>query len=166
MSPDLLYFKDFFDTLQHNETGHVDSGINQFSQNISFSFKRTIRTKLCPNLAQNYSILYLMICHRDFFETFQHDQTQKVNNNNVSQFPQKSCFSAIGQFEPLLGQNYATLYRKQLPNDMLSKILEMLSYDGIQYLDQSNVSQFTTKIPFQARAIDLILAEIIQLYIS
>ena len=166
MSPDLLYFNDLFDTLQHNETGYVDSSINQFSQNISFSGKRAIRIKFCPTLAQNYSILYLMIYHRDFFETFQHDQTQKVDNNNIGQFPQKSCFSAIGQSEPILGQNYATLYRKQLPNDMLSKILEMLSYDWIQYLDQSNVSQFTPKIPFQARAIDLILAEIIQHYIS
>ena len=34
-------------------------------------------------------------------------------------------------------------------------------YDGIQYLDQSNVSQFTQKIPFQARVIDLIWAKII-----
>ena len=100
MSPDLLYFKDFFDTLQHNEIGHVDSGINQFSQNISFSFKRTIRTKLCPNLAQNYSILYLMICHRDFFETFQHDQTQKVNNNNVSQFPRNPALVQLGNLSP------------------------------------------------------------------
>ena len=30
---------------------------------------------------------------------------------------------------------------------MLFKIFEMLSYDGIQYLDQSNVSQFTQKLP-------------------
>ena len=49
-----------------------------------------------------------------------------------------------------------------MSHDMLS----MLSYDGIQYLDQSNVSQFTQKIPFQARAIDLILAKIIQPYVS
>ena len=49
---------------------------------------------------------------------------------------------------------------------MLSKMFEMLLYDGIQYLDQSNVRQFTQKIPLQARAIDLILAKIIQLYAS
>ena len=30
---------------------------------------------------------------------------------------------------------------------MLSRIFEMLSYDGIQYLDQSNVSQFIQKFP-------------------
>ena len=41
---------------------------------------------------------------------------------------------------------------------MLSKVFEMLSYDGIQYLDQSNVCQFTQKISFQARVIDLILS--------
>ena len=45
--------------------------------------------------------------------------------------------------------------------DILSKNFEMLLYDGIQYLDQSNVSQFTQKISFRARAIDLILAKII-----
>ena len=49
---------------------------------------------------------------------------------------------------------------------MLSKIFEMSWYDGIQYLDQSNVSQFTQKIPFQARAIDLILVKIIQPYVA
>ena len=49
---------------------------------------------------------------------------------------------------------------------MLSKMFEMLLYDGIQYLDQSNVRQFTQKIPLQARAIDLILTKIIQLYAS
>ena len=49
---------------------------------------------------------------------------------------------------------------------MLSKIFEMSWYDGIQYLDQSNVSQFTQKIPFQVRAIDLILAKIIQPYVA
>ena len=65
-----------------------------------------------------------------------------------------------------MGQNYATLYRKQLSDDMLSKIFEMLSNDGIQYLDQSKVSQFTQKISFQAKAIDLILAKIIQPYVS
>ena len=45
--------------------------------------------------------------------------------------------------------------------DILSKIFKMLPYDGIQYLDQSNVSQFTQKILFQGRGIDLILAKII-----
>ena len=50
--------------------------------------------------------------------------------------------------------------------DILSKNFEMLLYDGIQYLDQSNVSQFTQKITFHARAIDLILAKIIQPYDS
>ena len=52
-------------------------------------------------------------------------------------------------------------------HDMLSKNFEILkSYDGIQYLDQSNVSQSTKKRPFQAKAIDLILVKIIQPYVS
>ena len=50
--------------------------------------------------------------------------------------------------------------------DIVSKNFEMLLYDRIQYLDQSNVSQFTQKFPFHARAIDFILAKIIQLYDS
>ena len=50
--------------------------------------------------------------------------------------------------------------------DILSRNFEMLLHDGIQYLDQTNVSQFTPKITFHARAIDLILAKIIQPYDS
>ena len=50
--------------------------------------------------------------------------------------------------------------------DILSKNLKMLMYDLIQYLDQNNVSQFTKKILVHARAIDLILAKIIQPYDS
>ena len=102
----------FFYTQQHNEAGQLDSSINQFSQNISFSGKRAIRAQFCPSVAQNYSTLYLMICLKDFFEAFLHDETQQVDNSNIGQFPQKSYFSAIGQFEPIFGQNYATLYHK------------------------------------------------------
>ena len=47
-----------------------------------------------------------------------------------------------------------------MSHDMLSKIFKMLPYDGIQYLDQSNVSQFTQKILVQAKTVDLILAKI------
>ena len=43
-----------------------------------------------------------------------------------------------------------------MSHGMLSKIFEMLSYDGIQYLDQSNNGQFTQKILFQANTIDLV----------
>ena len=45
--------------------------------------------------------------------------------------------------------------------DILSKNFEMLLYDGIQYLDQRNISQFTQKILVHASGIDLILAKII-----
>ena len=45
-----------------------------------------------------------------------------------------------------------------MSHGMLSKIFEMLSYDRIQYLDQSNNGQFTQKILFQAITIDLVLA--------
>ena len=53
-----------------------------------------------------------------------------------------------------------------MSHDMLCKIFEMLLYDGIQHLDQSNVSQFTQKVPFQAKAIDPISVKIIQPYVS
>ena len=33
-------------------------------------------------------------------------------------------------------------------HDMLFEKFEIFYYDGIQYLDQSNVCQFTQKIPF------------------
>ena len=46
--------------------------------------------------------------------------------------------------------------------DILSKNFEMSLCDLIQYLDQSNVSQLTQKIPFYAKTIDFILAKIIQ----
>ena len=48
-----------------------------------------------------------------------------------------------------------------MSHDMLSKNFEVFFYDGIQYLDQ-----FTQNISFQAKAIDLILAKIIQPYVS
>ena len=103
-----------------------------------FQAKGQLRPNLvpiCPKIIQPYVW--------DFFETFQQDETQQVDNSNIGQFPQNSCFSAIRQFEPNLGQSYATLYRKQLSHDMLSKIFKMLWYDGMQYLGQNNVSHFT-----------------------
>ena len=53
-----------------------------------------------------------------------------------------------------------------MSHDILSRNFEILLYGGIQYLDQSNVSQFTQKIPSHARAITLILGRIIQPYDS
>ena len=63
--------------------------------------------------------------------------------------------SNLGQFEPKLCNLISQAIMSQ---GMLSKIFEMLSYDGIQYLDQSNNGQFTQKILFQANTIDLVLA--------
>ena len=47
-------------------------------------------------------------------------------------------------------------------HDMLFEKFEKFYYDGIQCLNQSNFSQFTKKIPFQARVIEPIRAKIIQ----
>ena len=49
---------------------------------------------------------------------------------------------------------------------MLFEKFEIFYYDGIQYLDRSNVCQFTQKLPFHARVIDPIWAKITQLYLS
>ena len=53
---------------------------------------------------------------------------------NIGQFPQKSCFSANRQFEPNLGQNYATLYRRQL-SLMICSLGFLKCCCVIQYLD-------------------------------
>ena len=50
--------------------------------------------------------------------------------------------------------------------DILSKNFEMLLYDGIQYLDQGNVSQLTQNIHSHARAIDLIWPKLSNLIIQ
>ena len=63
--------------------------------------------------------------------------------------------SNLGQFEQKLCN---LISQAIMSHGMLSKIFEMLSYDGIQYLDQSNNGQFTQKILFQANTIDLVLA--------
>ena len=73
-----------------------------------------------------------MICHRFFFETFQHYGTEYVDKGNIGQSPQKSSFSAIGQFGPKLCNLMSQAIR---PHDMLSKKFEIFYYDGIQYLD-------------------------------
>ena len=63
--------------------------------------------------------------------------------------------SSLGQFEPKLCN---LISQAIMSHGMLSKIFEMLSYDRIQYSDQSNNGQFTQKILFQANTIDLVLA--------
>ena len=51
-------------------------------------------------------------------------------------------------------------------HDMLFEKFEIFYYDGIQYLDQSNVCQFTQKILIDARVIYPIWAKIIEPYLS
>ena len=51
-------------------------------------------------------------------------------------------------------------------HDMPFEKFEIFFYDGIQYLDQSNVCQFTQKILIDARVIDPIWAKIIEPYLS
>ena len=54
-----------------------------------------------------------------------------------------------------LGQNYATLYLRQLWLMIcFLRILKCSGVMGFNINDQSNVCQFTQKIPFQVRAID------------
>ena len=88
---------------------------------------------------------------------------QYLDKGNIGQFPQKSSFSAIGQFKPKLCNLMSQAIRS---HDMLFEKFEIFYYDGIQYLDQSNVCQFSQKRLFDARVTDLIWAKIIQPYLS
>ena len=78
----------------------MDSSINQFSQNISFPGKRAIRAQFCPNVAQNYSTLYIMICHKDFFETFLHDETQGYTIVTLVSFLRNPVLVQLGNLSP------------------------------------------------------------------
>ena len=110
-----------------------------------------------PNLAQNYSTLYLMFRQFFCFVFFKHFSMMKHNRltkvtlvSFASNFP----FSTIVHFWPSLGQNYATLCPRHIcHNDSLYKSFEM-QYDGVSQFDQSNISQLTKKFPFGARTIE------------
>ena len=86
-----------------------------------------------------------------------------MDKGNIGQFLQKSSFSAIGLYKAKLCNLMSQAIRS---HDMVFEKFEIFYYDGIQYLDQSNVCQFTQKILFHARVIDLIWAKIIQPYLS
>ena len=115
--------------------------ISQFSQKIPFSDKRTIWAQFTPKL----------------FNLMSHDLPQIFFNILASwdticrerqHFPQKSSFSAIGQF----GRKLSNLMSQAIKShDMLFKKFEIFYYDGIQYLDQSNVCQLTQKSPSTQR---------------
>ena len=80
-----------------------------------------------PNLAQNYSTPYLMICQSCFFllkhfSMIEHNRLIKVT---LVSFPQNIPFSTIVHFGPNLGQIYATLCPRQLCHMVLSlKVLK------------------------------------------
>ena len=99
--------------LQYNGAGQVDISITQFSHKISFSGKRTIKTQFGPKL---FNFISHDLLQRFFLKHFSMmgDRQTKADKGNIGQFPQKSFFSAIGQFGHKLGQNYATLWHKQL----------------------------------------------------
>ena len=44
------------------------------------------------NLAQNYLTLYLVICHRVFFEKSWHDGAQYIDKGNIGQFFPETLF--------------------------------------------------------------------------
>ena len=69
-----------------------------------------IKGQFGPNLPQNYSTLYLMICHRfclKHFSIMRHNIQIKVT---LVSFPRNSLLVQLGN----LGQNYATLCLRQL----------------------------------------------------
>ena len=98
----------FFETWQYN--GQKIVVFANFPKKSPFQEKE----EFGPNSVQNYSILYLMICHRVFLKHFgmmRHDRLKKVV---LIIFPEKSSFNKILQCGPNMGQKYATLCPKQL----------------------------------------------------
>ena len=79
-----------------------------------------------------------------------HNRWTKVT---LVSFPSNPVLVNLGNLSPILGRNFATLYQLCL---MICSLRNSW-YDGIQYLDQTNVSQFTQKIPFQVRSIDQLI---------
>ena len=77
-----------------------------------------------------------------------HNRKTKVT---LVTFPLKFSFSTTWKFGPNFGQNYAILCL--MSYDSLNENFEMLQYGGIRELDQSNVSQLTTKFFFRASVI-------------
>ena len=99
--------------LQRNGARQVDISISQFSHKTPFSGKRTIQARFGPNLFNFISHDLSQRFFLTYFSIMGHRQT-KADKGNIGQFPQKSLFSAIGQFGHNLGQNYATMWCKQL----------------------------------------------------
>ena len=138
----------FFETLQHNEQNIVVL--------VSFPKKSLFQAKeeFGPNTVQNYLILYLVICQRAFlflkhFGMMGHDRLKKV----VSViFPQKSYFNTIMQFGLNTGQNYATLYPRQL--ELMIYSLKLLKCSMMGYISQTKVLlvNLPKKFPFWPRA--------------
>ena len=69
-----------------------------------------IKGKFGSNLPQNYSTLYLMICHRFFLKHFSITEQNMQIKVTLASCPRNPLLVQLGN----LGQNYATLCLKQL----------------------------------------------------
>ena len=83
--------------LQRNEEEQVDSSINQFSKNFSFSGKRTITAQFGPNSAQNYSAL----CLRFFLKHFSRMRHNKQTIVTSVSFLRTPVLVQLGNLSPI-----------------------------------------------------------------
>ena len=135
--------------LQHNGTGQVDISISQSSHKISFSGKTTIKAQFGPKL---FNFISRDLSQRFFFKHFSmmgHRQT-KADKGNIDEFPQKSLFIAIGQYGHNFGQNYATLWHKQLYR-MICCLRILKCYSMMRFNIQTNVMSVSLTKKFLTR---------------
>ena len=88
------------------------------------------------NLPQNYLTLYLIICHKVYFEIFLHDGTQQIDKVCIGQFsPQFSSKNSLLTQLCNLGIIWAKIYNLMsqtiMSHDSLSKNFEIW-YDEVQ----------------------------------
>ena len=86
-----------------------------------------------PNLAQNYSTFYLMICQSCFFllKHFSMMEHKRLIKVTLVSFPQNFPFSTIVDFKPTLCN---LMSQTIMSHDSLSKNCKM-QYDGVPQLD-------------------------------
>ena len=88
----------FFDTLQHNEAGQVDSSINQFSQNIFFSGKKIIRTQFDPKL---FNLISHDLSQRFFLKHFSRMRHNRQTIVTLVSFHRNPVLVQLGSLSPI-----------------------------------------------------------------
>ena len=143
------------------------TGHNRWTKVTIVNFPKKFPRLIC---LKNYATLYFVIFFNGFFETlyyydgvhqvdkvnvsffskkylfrsneaFQHDGMQQVDEGNVVKFSPKTLYQCNWAIWVQFGSKLCNLmFQLILSYDLLSENFEMLQYDEIQQLDQSNVS--------------------------